>query len=229
LLIKPDKTNAFAELETREMMDSTEYGQDLTERFEKCKNTLLHDDSIVVIRVYDTHLPYGRGISPCDAESNEKIRKKVAEWYRKDEGRTLMDQVAVPSLQRACGYLEPLWDEIHSRLDLTIIMSDHGDNWYSDADQVGHARFLTNSVLHVPLVVVDGKRKGRFYRHCNNVDIVATILECTGKSIDWKTDSRSLFADDRCRDTYMTEANSQHGRYWRASIVNPNIRKDKFS
>lgn len=218
LTIRHTKTNAFAELSEEEMISSPEYGSDLENFYGRCIKATGWDDFLVVIRVYDTHLPYGRGVSPCDAPSQLEIRKKVAALFSEGAGYNLLLGVAEQSLERALNYLKALWAEVSSRLDFVAIMSDHGDNWTDDFAQVGHAQFLTHPVLHVPLIVIDYKHSGRCWTYCNNVDVLPTLADATNKTVDWKIDGIKLPLDGTPRLGFKTEANSTLGKFLAASI-----------
>lgn len=207
------KSNTFTELGPDDMFPSPEHGQDLSPFRQRILDLGRREDSLVVIRVYDTHLPYGRGISPCDAPTSEEIRHKVAAWYARDHGLALLHEVAIPALERALEYLSEIWHALVDGIDITVIMSDHGDNWSADANQVGHAHLLSSAVLHVPLVYINRQQRGQSFAFCNNVDVLPTILAETGKTATWQLDGQPLPFDDRSRGAFLTEANSIDGRY----------------
>lgn len=219
LTLRYSKTNAFPELNEDEMMPSPEFGQDLSRFYDRCYKTGKSGDFLSVIRVYDTHLPYGRGISPCDAESSRKIKKKVSATFAIDNGCTLLRKVALPALQRALDYLSELWRLFKDSTDFFAVMSDHGDNWSDDPDDVGHGRFLTGSVLHVPLLIVDNQHTGRCYRYCNNSDVIPTMLKQTGKTAEWNPHYMLLPIDEETNDrVFASEANAMDGRFLRTTI-----------
>ena len=173
----------------------------------------------MVIRIYDTHLPYGRGVSICDAESTEAIKGKVAEVYARDNGYTLLRKVAVPALERALDYLQESWNMMKKQLDFLAVMSDHGDNWSAAANYIGHGRFLTPQVLQVPLIIIDGKHFGRNYIYCNNSQVIPTLGRLTGKTMDWISRPLLLPMEYNSRPIlFRTEANSMDGRYLKTSI-----------
>ena len=211
LTIDYSKTNAFLELTERQMLPSLEYGSAFTAFYDRFRHVGSQDDFLMVIRIFDTHLPYGRGVSGCDAPTVSEIKKKVASLYSLDNGRTLLEDVAVKALERALDYLNCLWRWISPRLDFAAIMSDHGDQWSSAPHKVGHGRFLSRPVLRVPLIVVDKQRSGRCNTPCNNVDVLATLLATCGKKADWKMDGRKL--NDPPSQPFCTEANSLRGEF----------------
>lgn len=219
LTLRYSKSNVFPELDENEMIRSPEYGQDLGPFYHHCERVSRSSDFLMVIRVYDTHLPYGRGVSICDAESAEAIKRKVADLYARDNGYTLLHKVAVPALQRALDYLAESWNMLKDKLDFLAAMSDHGDNWSNAADYIGHGRFLTPQVLQVPLIIIDGKHFGRNYFYCNNSQVIPTLARLTGKTLDWI--SRPVPLPLECNSPpvmFRTEANSMDGRYLKASI-----------
>lgn len=79
-----------------------------------------------------------------------------------------------------------------------VIMSDHGENMeeYSDARQAHpftHAR-LYDGVVHTPLIVhLPGQTRGaRIGAITQNIDVLPTLLELTGQTLDAQLEGKSL-------------------------------------
>jgi len=218
LTLRHSKTNAFPELSEDEMFPTPEWGQDLSGFYRLFHDVGASDDVLMVVRIYDTHLPYGRGISPLDAGSALEIKRNLAVLFARDHGRALLDEIAVPALCRALDYISDIWNWIEPLLDFAAVMSDHGDQWSDDPEQVGHAGFLVDSVLRVPLIVIDGVHRGRCWAPCNNADVMPTLLARVNKISDWSMQGKALTLEREQVSRFATEANSSRGEFLRMSM-----------
>jgi len=90
------------------------------------------------------------------------------------------------------------------RLDDTLIVftSDHGEEFWEYPARRGHGQSLTDSVLHVPLVIrlPGGTPTGRVARPVQLADLMPTLLEFAGVPVPPGVDGRSLLGGGRPRD-----------------------------
>ncbi len=77
---------------------------------------------------------------------------------------------------------------------VVILLSDHGDELF-DHGVLGHGRFHWQSVLHVPLIIHDGRvpdRSSRVAVPVQTVDVPSTLLALAGVPTDERMAGRSL-------------------------------------
>jgi arylsulfatase A-like enzyme len=137
------------------------------------------------------HKPVGLGTeAPPDAEDIEQVRGLY-------DGAVVSIDVAVgrvlDALERA-----GLADKT-----ILVVTADHGETLYENGHGIGHGDHLFGDEgTHVPLIVVDPRRRGGIVRSeiARDVDLAPTLYELVDLPVPQDLDGRSLagaFADDK--------------------------------
>jgi hypothetical protein len=181
---------------------------------------LLHNrNSVLFLRVFDTHLPYGVDFSPVgkgvrnpEVGGMKTYRRRIAELV-KSNGPSAAQQLQLDGLNHALDhYIAPILKEITDLCVLDkgtlVISSDHGDQYSAEPTLVGHGRFHSDVVSRVPLLFCGNRIKAQqVERLTRNIDIVPTLLSRLNFSIP------EMDGDDLSK-TLAGERNSVDEREW---------------
>lgn len=168
-------------------------------------HNLAWNDTIVFIRLYNTHLPYNRFLSPLrlrrdgeDAMTPLSVsRRRVAEVVKREGEAAILDIQKYALCFDIETFVIPLLNLLNDLrvLETTLIIfcSDHGDRYSSHAEDVGHGRFNDEEVIRVPLLFLGPfVPSGTTDYRIGLVDVASMILELRDRSAD-RADALSWF------------------------------------
>ena len=169
-------------------------GQDL-DRAETLQSVLalikadrLQDDGLLFLRIFDTHLPYGRSYSPLahvyphvHYPPMQLARRRAAEIAEAEGLESLVELQKVGFQTALDQFVEPILaalDQAYGSRYFLIAHSDHGEQFGTDYREIGHGRMHSREVLHVPLLFCGpGITPQTVLQRVGLVDLAPTIGE----------------------------------------------------
>lgn len=176
------------------------------------------------LHTYETHMPYGPPPSfsrkfcgeydgPLGNVFNYKMKQSFIDGdlhlSENDLAHVvdLYDGAILHADHHLAGVFDALRKEGIFNKTLIILLSDHGEDFFDHFDFADHDRFLYDEFIRVPLILkppgpfTEGKR---IYQLVSILDVVPTVLDVLGISLQGEFDGQSLLPLIRGKESRST-------------------------